>query len=107
MARHVLKALSFSAWFKGTGSQHLMGVVGGLIWIAGLTALLLAATATPGAGVSRALAFAVSRGSIVAGAVIGTFVFNEFGNYAAARSRALLALGLACAGLVTFSLGGV
>jgi glucose uptake protein len=96
--------LSFTAWFKGTARQHLLGLGGGWLWFAGLTALLLAATATPAAGMTRSLAFSLSRSSIIVGAVIGIFMNGEFANSAPARSRAIAALGAATAGLLVFAL---
>jgi hypothetical protein len=40
---------------RATARQHLLGLGGGWLWFAGLTALLLAATATPAAGMTRSI----------------------------------------------------
>lgn len=97
------EALSFGTWFSGSRKQHLMGLLSGALWFAGLTALLLAATATPAAGMSRSLAFAVTRGSIVLGGIIGIFVNSEL-IYPGSRKQALIALVVATVGLAVFAI---
>lgn len=99
------EALSFVEWLKGSVKQHLLGLASGAIWYGGLITALLAATAPPGAGVSGALAFALTRGSLVLGAAAGIFTYREFGHYASARQRAVIALGLATLGLLVYGLG--
>jgi hypothetical protein len=99
------EALSFGDWFRSKPKQHLLGLAAGFIWFAGLTAMLLAATATPAAGVGRALAFAVSRGFILVGAAAGIFLHKDFGNFAPARKQAIIALGVAAAGLAVYAAG--
>ena len=94
--------IPFSAWFKGTGSQHLMGLAGGALWFAGLTALLLAGTATPRAGIGRAPVFALSHASMLLGGILGIVKQGEFASPATARGQALIALGLAAAGLIAY-----
>ncbi len=97
-------ALSFAAWLKGTGRQHLLGLAGGMLWYGGLLTLLLAATATPKAGASRAMVFALSRGSLILAGAIGVFLNGEFTVSPPARSQALIALAVAAAGLVVYGL---
>ncbi len=97
-------ALSFAAWLKGTGRQHLLGIAGGMLWYGGLVTLLLAATATPKAGVSRALAFALTRGALILAGAVGVFLKGEFTVSPAARSQALIALTVAAAGLLVYGL---
>ena len=95
--------LPFTAWFKGTGRQHLLGIAGGALWFGGLTALLLAGTATPKAGIGRALVFAISHGFILLGALLGIVQQGEFAASAAAKGQAMIALGVAAAGLLAFA----
>jgi glucose uptake protein len=98
------EALSFGEWLKGTVKQHLLGLASGAVWYAGLIALLLAVTATPAAGVGRSTAFALTRGSIILGAIAGILINAEM-PYAAARKQAWIALAAATAGLVVFAAG--
>lgn len=98
------EALSFAAWLKGTARQHLLGIAGGVLWYCGLVALLLAAMATPKAGASRALMFAISRGSLILAGLLGVFLKGEFTVSAPARSQVLIALAFAAAGLAVYGL---
>lgn len=98
------EALSFTAWMRGTGRQHLLGIAGGAIWFGGLTALLLAAMATPKAGASRSLVFALSRGSLVLGGLLGVILNSEFAVSPSARGQAMIAIGVAAAGLLVYGL---
>jgi glucose uptake protein len=99
------EALSFSAWMNGTARQHLLGMAGGVLWIAGLTALLLAGSAPASlVGSGRTVLFALSRGFVVAGAAIGIFLNGEFSTSPPARTQAVIGLGLAAAGLLVYAL---
>ncbi len=98
------EALSFLAWARGSGKQHLLGLAGGALWYGSLIAMLLAVTATPAAGVSRTLAFSICRGSILVGAVLGIFHLGEFAGVSAARRQAMTALAATTAGLLVFLL---
>ena len=98
------EALSFAAWMRGTGRQHLLGMAGGALWFAGLTALLLAAMATPKAGASRSLVFALSRGSLVLGGLLGILFNAEFDVSPPARTQAMIAAAVAAVGLFVYGI---
>jgi glucose uptake protein len=98
------EALSFGAWMNGAARQHMLGIAGGILWFAGLTALLLAGTAPPAMGGSRALLFVLSRGYLLLGAAMGIFLHGDFATSPSARGQAALSLGLAAAGLVVYAL---
>lgn len=81
------KPVGLSMYLKGSAKQHLMGVLGGALWIGALSANLLAATApaelSPGIAASYPVALGASTLLILAGLVI----WNEF---SAAPDRARL-----------------
>ena len=96
------EALPFGAWLKLQPKQHLMGVLGGMLWFAALVGLYIAC-ANPRAEMARNLAFAVSRGSLVLGAAIGIFVQGDYSISSSARMAGLIGLLAAMAALVVLA----
>jgi glucose uptake protein len=76
--------VSFSGFFRGPVSGHMLGILGGLIWGTGTVFNMVAASLT---GV--AISYAVGQSAPMVAAVWGVFVWKEF---AGAGSRAKMYL---------------
>lgn len=94
--------VSMADYFKGRGSLHLWGILGGVIWGVGTISNFVASYAQM---VGPAISYALGQGATMVSAVWGVFVWKEFEN-ADAQARRLLALmfaffimGLACVAL--------
>jgi len=70
--------VEFKAYFVGTKKQHLLGIVGGLIWFAGTMANLAASSAPKSANVGPAVSYALGQGATMISAFWGLFVWREF-----------------------------
>ena len=70
--------LDISAYFKGKGKQHLLGLAGGVVWCVGVETALIAAMGQGPAKVAPPVVFAASRGSMVLGALWGVIAWKEF-----------------------------
>jgi glucose uptake protein len=81
--------VAMSEYFKGTGGQHLLGVVGGLIWATGTIANFVAASAPESVQVGPAISYALGQGATMVSALWGLLVWNEFAG-ASGRVRALV-----------------
>ncbi|AEI51070.1 GRP family sugar transporter [Runella slithyformis] len=69
------KPTSFAAYFKGSGRDHLMGVLGGMIWNAGMSFSILAAEKA-----SPAISYGLGQGATIVAAVWGIYIWKEFKN---------------------------
>ncbi len=67
------KPVTYSDYFKGTTSDHLMGLLGGVIWAIG-TSLSYIAAGKAGAAIS----YALGQGAPMVAAIWGVFVWKEF-----------------------------
>ena len=76
--------VSFSGFFRGPVSGHMLGILGGLIWGTGTVFNMVAASLT---GV--AISYAVGQSAPMVAALWGVFVWKEF---AGAGSRAKMYL---------------
>jgi len=76
--------VSFSGFFRGPASGHLLGLLGGLIWGTGTVFNMVAASLT---GV--AISYAIGQSAPMVAALWGVFVWKEF---AGASSRAKMFL---------------
>ncbi|HXJ42832.1 MAG TPA: hypothetical protein VNH18_26355, partial [Bryobacteraceae bacterium] len=70
--------VAISEYFKGTGRQHLLGIVGGLIWATGTIANFVAASAPESVQVGPAISYAVGQGATMVSALWGLLVWKEF-----------------------------
>ncbi len=86
--RHPLvgEPVSFSGFFNGPASGHLLGLFGGCIWGVGTVLNLVAASFT---GV--AISYAIGQSAPMVAALWGILAWKEFDN-AGARAKAFLAL---------------
>ncbi len=91
------KPLSFKDYFSGTRKDHIMGVLGGVIWGTGLILSILSAGKA-----GFAVSFGLGQGNAMIAAIWGVFVWKEFRAAPAGTSRFLngmffcYILGLAC-----------
>ncbi len=70
--------VAMSEYFKGTGKQHLLGIVGGLIWATGTIANFVAASAPDKVQVGPAISYAIGQGATMVSALWGLLVWREF-----------------------------
>lgn len=64
---------SFSQYFSGSARNHLIGVLGGVIWSCGMNLNIIAAPAA-----DPALAYGLGQGATMVSALWGVFVWKEF-----------------------------
>ena len=83
--------VAISEYFKGTAGQHLLGIVGGLIWATGTIANFVAASAPESVQVGPAISYAIGQGATMVSALWGLLVWKEFAG-AGPRVRLLVAV---------------
>jgi glucose uptake protein len=94
--------LDMAAYFSGTGSLHLWGILGGAIWAVGTVSNFVASYAQM---VGPAISYSLGQGATMVSALWGVFVWKEFRG-AGREARRYLALmfaffiaGLTCVAL--------
>ncbi|MDX2269942.1 MAG: hypothetical protein NW208_17705 [Bryobacter sp.] len=98
--------ISFFAYFTGTLAQHLLGLAGGALWMAGALANFAAAAATGAAQASPSLSFALGQGAALVSLVWGVVLWKEFADAEAGAKRNLAILSVCfLAGLVAIAFG--
>jgi glucose uptake protein len=85
------KAVDFGQYFKGTGRDHLLGVLGGVLWSAGAIANFCAASTPKSVQVGPAVSYALGQGATLISALWGLLVWKEFQG---ATSKAKMLIGL-------------
>jgi glucose uptake protein len=97
--------LSMFDYFKGSVRQHILGILGGVIWCIGAIANFTAASAPKSVQVGPAVSYAVGQGATMVSALWGLLVWKEFAG-ASGKVRVLLAVMLALflAGLILVSI---
>src|SRR5581483_11714378 len=99
------KAIPMSDYFRGTLKQHLLGIVGGLIWCAGTVANFCAASSPKEVQVGPAVSYAIGQGATMISALWGLIVWKEFaGADAGVRRLIAIMLILFVAGLTLISI---
>jgi glucose uptake protein len=99
------QGLSMFDYFKGSFKQHVLGILGGLIWCTGAIANFVAASAPKTVQVGPAISYAIGQGATMVSALWGLLVWKEFAG-ASGKVRVLLTLMLVLflAGLITVSI---
>ena len=88
--------VSFTDYFKGKGKDHVVGILGGLIWCIGMS-LSIIASGKAGPAVS----YGLGQGATVVAALWGIYVWKEFANATKATKSLLnIMILLYIAGLV-------
>ena len=70
--------LKFTYYFRGTKSQHLLGLAGGIIWCTGAVCNFTAASAPQSANVGPAVSYAMGQGATLISALWGILYWKEF-----------------------------
>jgi len=78
-------------YFKGTGKQHLLGLLGGMIWCAGALANFVGSSAQDQAQAGPAVSLALGQGATMISALWGLLYWKEFAG-ADARTKSLLVM---------------
>ena len=65
--------VSYADYFKGSVKEHLVGILGGLIWCVGMALNLIAAQQA-----GPAIAYAFGQGATLVAAIWGVFIWREF-----------------------------
>ena len=93
-------SIGFGVYFKGSGKQHLMGLLGGVIAGVGLVAFLVAASVPKPAAVSSPVFYALTHGAPLLSILFGMMFWKEFSE-ASGKTPLLLGSGalLFCAAL--------
>jgi glucose uptake protein len=82
---------AMSWYFTGTKRQHLLGILGGVVWTTGTIANFVAASAPESLQVGPATSYAIGQGATMVSALWGLLVWREFAG-AGGRVRFLVAL---------------
>ena len=97
--------LTFRDYLKGKAWFHVLGIVGGMMWIAGSLSNWVAASAPADLNVNSAICYAIGQGSCMVGALWGVLVWKEFAGGGARVNRLLTLMFLFyMAGLVIVSI---
>jgi glucose uptake protein len=70
--------LSFGDYLKGSAWFHFLGIIGGMMWIAGSLSNFVAASAPKALQVGPAISYAIGQGSTMVGALWGVLLWKEF-----------------------------
>ncbi|MCW5977647.1 MAG: hypothetical protein KIT09_06200 [Bryobacteraceae bacterium] len=92
--------VKFVEYFRGTAKQHLLGVLGGVIWTVGAVANFAAASAPPEVQVGPAISYAIGQGAVLVSTLWGLLYWREFkGAPTLAKVLVALMIALFVAGL--------
>ncbi len=67
--------VAFSSYFRGSGRDHLTGVLGGVIWCLGMAFSILASDKA-----GPAISYGLGQGATVVAAIWGIYIWREFRN---------------------------
>ena len=81
-----------SSYFAGTKKQHLLGLAGGILWMAGMLTALLTAVAPQNAQPSALIQYALANGALLIAAAWGLVAWREFRG--AGERAQMLAIGM-------------
>lgn len=72
------KPLAVTAYFRGTKKQHILGLLGGLLWMAGGLSNVVAASSPATLQIGPAVSYALGQGATMISALWGLLVWREF-----------------------------
>lgn len=84
------KPTTIGAYFRGSGRNHVIGLLGGAIWMVGMSLSILASEQA-----GPAISYGLGQGATVVAALWGIYVWREFAQAPAGTSR-LLSATLVC-----------
>jgi glucose uptake protein len=76
--------LSFSDYFRGSSRNHLIGILGGMIWCLGMSFSIIASDKA-----GPAISYGLGQGATVVAALWGIYIWKEFANAPQGTSRLL------------------
>jgi glucose uptake protein len=79
--------VSYPEYFRGQSRNHLMGILGGVIWCIGMSFSIIASGAA-----GPAISYGLGQGATVIAAIWGIFIWKEFRN--APRGTSTLLTGM-------------
>jgi glucose uptake protein len=82
--------LRFGDYLRGNSWVHFLGIIGGMVWIAGSLSNFVAASAPKELQVGPAISYAIGQGSTMVGALWGVLVWKEFAGGGARVNRLLV-----------------
>jgi glucose uptake protein len=94
------KPVDIAEYFRGALQKHALGVFGGIVWYAGLIAILVRARFDATARVSTQASYAIEQSAMLIAALCGLLVWKEYdGSDSSVRLRlglmfVLLAVGI-------------
>jgi glucose uptake protein len=98
--------IEIAQYFRARVSKHGLGVLGGILWYAGLITTLIVERAPQTAAVSTRISYTFEQAAIVVAALSGVFLWREFdGAKADARVRMGLTIVLLVAGIGLSAIG--
>ena len=69
--------LEFTAYFKGRRGQHILGILGGILWCAGLEAGMVSTAVPEALQPSPLVRLLLSQGSPIVAALVGIVILRE------------------------------
>ncbi|MCC7153775.1 MAG: multidrug DMT transporter permease [Bryobacterales bacterium] len=97
--------VGFRDYFAGTARQHLLGVLGGVIWSIGAITNFLAASAPQRVQVGGAVSYAIGQGAALVSTLWGLLLWKEFaGSTSKVNAFIVLLLILFASGLALVSM---
>jgi glucose uptake protein len=92
--------VGLTQYFRGSGKNHLLGLLGGVIWTTGAIANFVAASAPKTVQLGPAISYALGQCATLVSVLWGLFVWKEFSG-ASTRVRMLIGL------MIALFVGGV
>jgi len=83
------RPVEFTAYFKGGKREHLLGMLGGIVWMAGAVMNFAVANSTAAGAIGSSMTFVLSQGAVFFGTTWGLVAWREFED-APAKAKALL-----------------
>lgn len=100
--------LSLRDYFQGSGRQHMLGLLGGIIWAIGCIANFVASSTPKSVNVGPATSYAMGQGATLVSTLWGLLIWKEFaGAQGGVKTRLILMLVLFVAGLTLLSLAPI
>lgn len=72
------KPVALTSYFSAPKKNHLVGLLGGLIWCAGLAANLVAVSVPPEVTLGATASYGLGQGGVVVSALLGLLYWKEF-----------------------------
>ncbi|WP_394993729.1 GRP family sugar transporter [Emticicia sp.] len=69
------KPIDYAAYFKGSSKNHLMGILGGMIWCIGMSFNIIASGKA-----GPAISYGLGQGATIVAAIWGIYIWKEFKN---------------------------